>query len=109
MPAAVDLDKLAVAPHADRRPHSDFRTGAQHLAGHLQRYREYVPVGERVLSGPLESVKGAVSIGEERFAPDADKQPARTGPALASNPTGVAEMSTSPAGSACRAWLSVAK
>jgi hypothetical protein len=54
-------------------------------------------------------VKGAVSIGEERFAPDADKQPARTGPALASNPTGVAEMSTSPAGSACRAWLSVAK
>src|ERR1700761_3285323 len=80
MPAAVDLHEHAVAAHADRGPDSDHRIGAEHLAGHLQRYGQDVPVGEGVLPGPVESMKGAVRIGEERIAADSGEEPAWAGP-----------------------------
>src|SRR3954462_98974 len=79
MPAAIDLDDRAVAPHADRGPHADLRIGAEQVVGYVQRDGQDVAVGERILSGPLEAMERAVGIGEERIAAHAEEQADRSG------------------------------
>jgi hypothetical protein len=78
-PPPVYLDDRAILAHADRGPHADLRLAAEHVVGHLQRDGQDVPVGEGILAGPLEAVKGAVRVGEERVAAHADEQPDAAG------------------------------
>src|SRR5207302_7606140 len=69
----------AVTAQADGGPYADHRGGAEHAVGDLQRDGQDVLAGERVDPGPLESVKSAFGVGEERVAAYAGEQPDRAG------------------------------
>src|SRR6185312_2788119 len=60
-----------------RGPDSDHRAAAEHLVGYLERDGVDVVLGEVVVPGPHQAVKGALDVGEERVTAQPGAQPNR--------------------------------